>query len=477
MNLTPIFLSVLCIASAVAQTPSPTAKVQDLVKMHCAACHGENLDGGLGGSLIDGVWKRATGDQEIAAIIEHGISEVGMQSFREVLTPEQIRALVIYIRERESATRLAGMSSGSPKDGIHLSELASFRIERVATGLNIPWSITFLPDGRFLVAERPGALRFIDADGTVGKPIRGIPRIVHHGQGGLMEVALHPDFAKNGWIYLGYTAPHPNGSPNLVQTRVVRGRIRNNEWVDEETIWEAAPDTYSGAGVHFGIRFVFHEGYLWFGVGDRGQQQAAQDLSKPNGKIFRLYDDGRIPADNPFVKTPGALPEIWSYGHRNPQGLVCDPKTGAIYETEHGPRGGDELNLIEPGKNYGWPIVTFGMNYDGTPITSRTSAPGIQDPLLHWTPSIAACGLAIARGTQFPEWEGDLFAGGLASKQLRRIRLRKGAEPEQEILLRGLGRIRDVRFGPDGALYLVLNEPDLLVRLVPDSDSKSASLK
>lgn len=471
---TPPFLFTLCLSASTcgvlfAQTPAP--KVEDLARMHCAVCHGDNLDGGLGGSLVDGEWKYASTDPEIGRVIAEGIPEMAMQAFQATLTPDQIRSMVIFIRERETAARLA--SSGSPlaDNEKHISARESFRIEKVAEGLSIPWSLAFFPDGAFLVAERPGTLRVVSAQGKVGEPVRGVPESVHHGQGGLMEAALHPDYKSNGWIYLGYTAPHPGGDKKLVQTRVVRGRIKNNEWVDEETIWEAAPDSYSGAGVHFGIRFVFDKGYLFFGIGDRGNPGAAQDLSKPNGKIFRLFDDGRVPPDNPFVNQSGALPEIWSYGHRNPQGLAMDPEDGALYETEHGPRGGDELNRIEPGKNYGWPVVTFGMNYNGTPITAKTSAPGIEDPLLHWTPSIAACGLAIARGTKFPAWEGDLLAGGLASQQLRRITLRDGKAAGQEVVLRGKGRIRDVRFGPDGLLYLVLNGPDEIVRLVPDRDS------
>lgn len=456
-----IFLASLLPAGA-----NPVPKVQDLVSQHCAVCHGPELDGGLGGSLVDGQWMRGANDEDITRVIEEGIPDMGMIPFAAVLTPEQIRALVIYIREKENSAKLA--AEAAPKiGGEHASDLARFRIERLAGGLDIPWAIAFLPEGGYLVTERPGRLRRIEPDGTVGEPVAGLPPILHHGQGGLMEVALHPDYAENGWIYLGFAAPHPEGVEKQCQTKVVRGRIRDGRWVDEETIWSAPVETYSGAGVHFGVRFVFNDGYLWFGIGDRGHGPNAQNLSRPEGKIFRLHDDGRIPEDNPFVKTAGARPDIWSYGHRNPQGLVRDPATGALYETEHGPRGGDELNLILPGKNYGWPEITFGMNYSGTPITAQTAGPQFEPPLLHWTPSIAACGLDIAHGTQFSSWNGDLFAGGLASKQLRRIRLRDGQVEHNEIVLRGIGRIRDVRFGLDGLLYLVLNEPHEIVRLVP----------
>lgn len=466
-----LFPVLLLLLSSVARS-QPVANVQELSKLHCAACHGENLDGGLGGSLVDGVWQRGSSDADLTRVIREGIPEMGMLPYEKILAPEEIRSLVIFIRERENAQLLARQESARPTLGQTVaSEKVRFRPERVAAGLDIPWSLAFLPDGSFLVTERPGTLRIISPAGELGPPISGLPPILHRGQGGLMEVALHPDYAKNGWVYLGFTAPHPDpakAAEGLAQTKVVRGRIRDGRWEDEETIWQAALETYGSAGVHFGIRMVFHDGYLWFTLGDRGQPPQAQNLSRPEGKIFRLHDDGRIPEDNPFRKTPGALPEIWSYGHRNPQGLVRHPKTGELLATEHGPRGGDELNRIQPAVNYGWPEVTYGMNYNGTPITSRTEGAEFTSPVVQWTPSIAACGLAVAHGSRYPAWEGDVFAGGLASQQLRRVRIRGGQVVEDEIVLRGLGRIRDVRFGPDGLLYLVLNEPHEIVRLLPE---------
>jgi glucose/arabinose dehydrogenase len=248
--------------------------------------------------------------------------------------------------------------------------------------------------------------------------------------------------------------------------KIVRGRIRDHSWADEQVVFQASPDFYTSAGVHFGTRMVFDGGYLYFIVGERGGMLQAQDITRPNGKIYRVFPDGGIPEDNPFAADKKAIPGIWSYGHRNPQGLAIDPRDHAIYATEHGPRGGDEFNLIRKGANYGWPVISHGMNYDGTPLTGFTEKEGMEQPLLHWTPSIAACGLACYTGDKFPNWKYDFFAGGLRG-ELHRIRVKNGKVEGDEILLSGLGRIRDVRTGPDGFLYIVLNQPDRIVRLVP----------
>ncbi|MGA0369529.1 MAG: PQQ-dependent sugar dehydrogenase, partial [Kiritimatiellia bacterium] len=259
------------------------------------------------------------------------------------------------------------------------------------------------------------------------------------------------------------------GEENQALTTVVRGRVRENRWVDQEVIFRADEKFRSAAGVHFGTRIAFHQGYLFFSIGDRGAQQLAQDPGRPNGKIFRLHDDGRIPADNPSMGK-NALPGIWSTGHRNPQALTFRPGTDELWSTEHGPRGGDELNRILPGRNYGWPTVTHGMNYNGTPITEHTSLPGLEDPVWYWTPSIATCGMAFADVAVYPGWEGDLILGGLRAEVLERLRLKYGKVEEREIILKDQGRVRDVKTGPDGLLYVILEaNGSRLVRLVPAS--------
>ena len=444
------------------------SKVEDIYRENCATCHGAALNEGIGGSLADGVWKYGASDREIAAAISDGIADAGMPSFKEALSAEEIRSLVIFIRENENAAR----QSGAPKPKVLPGEPVqtkhgSYIVESVVTsGLETPWALAFLPDGRKLVTEKPGRLRILDENWKLEpEPVAGTPAVVVSSQGGLLDVAPAPDFETSGWIYLSYSAPAP-GDAKSSMTKISRGRIADNKWIDEETIFEADPAFYTSSGVHFGSRIIFDRGFVYFSIGERGDQKKAQDLALPNGKIFRVLPDGKIPADNPFADRKDALAAVWSYGHRNPQGLVVDPRDHAIYETEHGPRGGDEFNRIRKGANYGWPLVGFGMNYNGTPISALTEKEGIEPPLHHWTPSIGTCGLAFYDGDKFPAWKGDFFAGGLRGS-LHRLRVVDGKVTENEVVLEGLGRVRDVRSGPDGFLYVVLNKPDMIVRLVP----------
>jgi len=337
-----------------------------------------------------------------------------------------------------------------------------------------PWAVEFLPDGRLIYTEIAGALRVYDPASDRTTTISGTPEVWVHGQGGLLDVGLAPDHAETGWIYLAFAEPLGRvGGRAAGLTAVVRGRIAGDRWVDQQDIWRPQADWARSAGVHFGTRLAFRDGYLFFSIGDRGRGDLAQDLGHPAGSVHRLHLDGRVPRDNPFVGQAGALDTIWSYGHRNPQGLVFRPGMDELWSAEHGPRGGDEVNLVLRGRNYGWPRVTFGMNYDGTPITAETSGLGLEPPVLHWTPSIAVCGIDFYTGAAFPAWQGDLFAGGLASEQLHRLRIRDGKVVTDEIVLRGIGRIRDVREGPDGFLYLVINgdrgasSPNRIVRLIP----------
>lgn len=447
---------------------NPPIKVEELFRKHCASCHGEDLRSGMGGSLVDGVWKNGGSDEEIRRSIVKGNPRMGMPGFGHALSDQEIRALIIYIREKEKAERYSKRSfPAADPDKVTHTDKASYRTEIVASGLHIPWSIAFLPDGRKLITERPGTLKVLDKEGNL-TTVQGTPKVVHHGQGGLMDVAVHPDYEKNGWIYLVFSDgwKGSNGKP-VAMTSLVRGKIRDGQWVDEQWLYRADNQFYTNAGVHFGSRIVFRDGYVFFIVGERGSLMRAQDLKVPYGKIYRLHDDGRVPEDNPFVGQPGVDWGTWTWGHRNPQGLAFDERNGDLYSTEHGPRGGDEFNLIQKGENYGWPIVTHGMNYDGTPITEHTEMEGIMSPVLHWTPSIAACGLAQYVGDAFPEWKDDFFAGGLASQELRRLRVKDRKVVEEEVILKGLGRVRDVKCGPDGYLYLVINDPDQVVRLVP----------
>lgn len=466
-------LSVLLFSTARAQTDGLPRDAAKLYAQFCASCHGAKLDGGLGGSLVDGVWKHGDGgDAHLSRVIGEGLPQLGMPGFGQVLDGPRLRGLVVYLQEQATRAGEKKIDYAKPDatNEVVRSRAANFRVETVVTGLGVPWSVAFLPDGEMLVAEREGRLRRVVGGKLESEPVAGTPKVWAQGQGGLLVVQAHPNHAEagNGWIYLAYSDPGDGGT---AMTAVVRGRIRDSRWEDEETIYRAPGELYRRGGVHFGTRLVFDGGYLFFGIGERGAQEQAQDLSRPNGKVHRVHDDGRVPEDNPFVNTPGALPTIWSYGHRNPQGMAARPGTSGrslqIWETEHGPRGGDELNLIRRGANFGWPLITYGMNYNGTPITAETAREGLEQPVVHWTPSIAVCGLDFYSGDRFPGWRGDLLAGSLAQQELRRIVLDGDRVTEQEVLFRGIGRVRAVQTGPDGFVYVCLEDPGRVVRLVP----------
>ena len=350
-----------------------------------------------------------------------------------------------------------------------------FRVVTVADSLVNPWSIAFLPGGDMLVTERPGRLRIVRNGKLLATPVAGVPEVFTRGQGGLLEVLPHPNFATNRLLYLSYAKPL--GDSTAATTAVIRGRFENDRLTNIEQIFEAQT---RGAPGHFGSRLAFdREGYLFITVGDRIvppsgdlERHPAQDLSNHHGTIIRIHDDGRVPADNPFVGRQGARPEIWSYGHRNPQALAIHPQTGDVWATEHGPQGGDELNLIRKGLNYGWPVIGFGVNYrTGAAIHSGTMREGMEQPAHVWVPSIGVSGMQIYTGDMFPEWKGSVLVGGLVGEQLVRLTLDGQRAELAEVLLRRTGRIRDVRQGPDGFIYLAIDNrqggPTPIVRLEP----------
>jgi glucose/arabinose dehydrogenase len=368
----------------------------------------------------------------------------------------------------KSALCLLLLAAAACADGTVDSRAHRFRSETVVDGLDHPWAVAKLPDGRFLVTERGGRLLLVDGPGAAPRPVAGVPEVYAQGQGGLLDAVLHPDYDTNGWIYLALAKPVGDGA----HTAVVRGRLEGDRLTDLETVFDPPADQAAPGGVHFGCRLAFDgRGHLFFSIGDRGgpttPENPAQDLSRVAGKIHRLRDDGGLPAGNPFADTPGAAPSVWASGSRNAQGLVYDSTTGRLWATEHGPRGGDELNIIRPGANYGWPLASHGINYSGTTITGHKSLPGMEDPVVVWTPVIAASGLALYRGDKFPRWRGHLFAGGLAGQRLVRLELDGPAVVSQEVLLQDSGRIRDVRSFDDGFLYVVYDQPGRVVRLVP----------
>ncbi len=456
--------------SAQAQNNSGKGEIRKLYEENCAGCHGADLAGGSGSSLIDDEWTHGSSDEAIANAIRVGIPDMGMPGWEGVLDEKQIRAMVIFMHEVKNNSRQEALAQGLAGDVVTAAG-HRYTLETLGQGEGMLWSIAFLPDGSMLVTQREGVLwHFKDGERT---EIDGIPDVWQHGQGGLLEVAPHPDVADNGWIYLSFS-DHTGAEENdkdAGMTKVVRGKIVDGQWTDEETLFQLDEEHHTSSGAHYGSRFVFDDGYLFFSIGDRGRMERSQDLGRPNGKIYRIHDDGRVPEDNPFVNTHGALPEIWSYGHRNPQGMDMDPATGLLWESEHGPRGGDEINLVEKGKNYGWPVITYGMNYNGTPITEETHREGMEQPKLHWTPSIAVAGIDFYEGDAFPGWTGKLLAGGMASEELHLLTVQDGQVTADEVILKNRGRIRDVASGPDGFIYLLLNSGSprkgKIVRMVP----------
>ncbi|MCP3869766.1 MAG: PQQ-dependent sugar dehydrogenase [Gammaproteobacteria bacterium] len=340
-----------------------------------------------------------------------------------------------------------------------------FRVVTVAGGLEYPWGHAFLPDGRILVTERSGRLRIVEKGVLNPEPIDGLPRVTVSGQGGLLDITLHPDYPKNGWIYFSYVGSGPGGKG----TEVARARLTGNELSDLEILFRMEHKTHTSR--HFGSRLVFDkQGYLYVSLGDRGDRSRAQRLDDHAGALIRLHDDGRIPEDNPFLFHKGAKPEIFSYGHRNIQGMALHPETGDVWTHEHGPQGGDEINIARPGVNYGWPVITYGANYGfGTSIGEGTQKTGMEQPLYYWVPSIAPSGMAFYTGDRFPQWRDSLFVGSLKFDLLVRLTLKGNiVMGEERLLADRLGRIRDVSAGPDGYIYLLIDSSDgSLVRLEP----------
>ncbi len=346
------------------------------------------------------------------------------------------------------------------------SEKHAFRVVTLLQGLEYPWSVAFLPDGRMLVTERAGRLRLVGQDWRLDpKPIAGLPDVVATGQGGLFDVVLHPEHAQNGWIYWAYNAPGAGGWG----TALARGKLQGSRMTEVQVLFSMQPKTRSSQ--HFGGRIVFDKaGMLYLTLGDRGDKERAQKLDDHAGSVIRLHDDGRVPVDNPFAKRVEALPEKWTLGNRNMQGATLHPKTGELWTHEHGPQGGDEVNVMRSGLNYGWPVITYGVNYGfGTRIGEGQTKPGMVQPLYLWVPSIAPSGMAFVSGSKFPQWTGDLLVGALRDQMLVRLELDGEKVVREERLLQGLvGRIRDVRMGPDGLVYLLTDDAQgALLRLEP----------
>jgi glucose/arabinose dehydrogenase len=367
-------------------------------------------------------------------------------SLRTLLRVVVVAGLVAPVPVLQAQAQAPRSPTPAPANGV-------VRTDPIAKGLEHPWGLAFLPDGRMLVTERPGRVRLVDRDGRLSEPLGGVPQVVARGQGGLLDVALDPRFGENRVVYLSYSEPGASGTAG---TAVARGRLAEGRLEDVRVIYQQQPKVQGPN--HFGSRLVFaRDGTLFVTQGDRfAHRDGAQDLSVGFGKIVRINPDGSVPADNPFVGRADARPETWSYGHRNVQSAALDPATGQLWTVEHGARGGDELNHPEAGKNYGWPVITYGVDYSGAKIGEGTAKPGMEQPVYFWDPVIAPSGMTFYTGDAYPDWKGSIFIGSLKPGLLVRLTVEAGRVTREERYLGDLGeRIRDVRQGPDGLLYLL----------------------
>ena len=484
--LTTLVLALAAAAPAAAQT-----QAQALYQRNCAACHGAERQGtGLGPPLSTRTYRYGGGRGDLARIIRNGIASQGMPAFGGTLSAEEIDALAAFLPAREGEPepdpeQVQAQAEATPRrfdavPGVVDTLDYAVRAELFADGLETVWAIAFVDAHTALVSERPGRLRVIRNGVLQPQPVTGTPQVhvsTHiWNQGGLLDIVLDPAHSQNGWIYLAYShrldRTGPEGKP-LAMTRIVRGRIRGNAWVDQQLLFEADPSAYGEPFWHYGGRMVFDgEGRLYFSVGDRGVQELAREPGRPTGKIHRIMADGSIPADKPFRGRADALASVYSLGHRNPQGIAVDPASGRIWATEHGPRGGDELNIIERGADYGWPVVSHGINYDGTVLTPDTRAAGVQQPVHYWRPSIGVSGLTFYRGDEFPLWRGKLLVTGLAPRELRLLTLDGDRVQHEEIVFTAQGRPYEPVIGPDGAIYLVTDSPGQILRLTAQQERR-----
>jgi glucose/arabinose dehydrogenase len=394
-----------------------------------------------------------------------GGSDAAMPAFGTAFSEKEIRELVQYIRYGIENVGRYDFPEKAKVTGTFEGEDFSFTLETVVEGMESPWGMAFLPNGDMLVTDKSGELwRVRNGERT---RISGVPDVLYRGQGGLLDIELHPDFSENGWLYLSYSIFKSEGRETISSTAVSRFRLQHDELMEEQLIFEALP--YSDTRHHYGSRLEFDSGeYLYITVGDRGSREVnPQNLSLYPGKVHRIHDDGRIPEDHPFVDQPDAVKSIYSYGHRNPQGMVKHPETGDMWSHEHGPKGGDEINIIRPGINYGWPVISYGINYNGTIFTELTAKEGMEQPLHYWVPSIAPCGMVFVEGDHYPGWEGHLLVGSLKYEYLNLCKIEGRRVVSEEMLLKNIGRLRNVKQAPNGYIYVAVEEPGRIYRIIP----------
>jgi aldose sugar dehydrogenase len=460
-----LFIASLFILGFVARHSSETQtgrekKAKKIYAQYCSGCHGEHIE-----AFVDRKWKYGTSMDSIIKSIAVGSPDFGMPSYKDALRKKEIADIAQLMKDYLKNIDLY-RATQKPTSNVFAAAGITITLDTIATGMISPWGFAQLPDGNYLASDRHGTLYRIGQhqQKTV---IKTNLDIMAEGQGGLLDIELHPGYAGNGWVYLSYAKFKEVGKNKLSTTALVRGKITNNEFTDVQEIFEALP--YAQTRHHYGSKIIFDDkGFLYFSVGERGKEKEFPQYTKnDNGKIHRLNDDGSIPKDNPFVNDPESRGSIFSYGHRNPQGLIFNSSTGEIWETEHGPRGGDELNIIRKGYNYGWPVITYGINYDGKPISNISAKAGMEQPEIYWTPSIAPCGMTMVTGDKYPGWKGDIMVGSLRYMYVDRCVMKNNKVVKHERLLTNIGRVRNVEMGNDGYLYVAVEKPGMIFRLMP----------
>ena len=428
-------------------------------RQYCAGCHGNDMK-----TFVNHEWKFGKTRSAVFKAIKYGYPVTGMPAYDVTFSDKETYNLTDYLLKGIAVTAAAPVEA-TKGPGVFQTDLLKIKIDTVARAGKIPWCVGFLPGGDLLVTERGGDLYRIGMDRKLQK-ISGVPQVMAKGQGGLFDILPHPDFSSNQLVYISYSKGE-SGNTGKSTTAVMRAKLEGTALSEQRDIFVARP--YRNTEHHYGGRMLFDKnGYLFVSVGERGNEnKSSQSISNDLGKIHRIKEDGSIPEDNPFVSTKDASPSIFSYGHRNPQGLSVHPVTGAVWENEHGPMGGDEINLIVAGKNYGWPEITYGINYNGTPVTDKTSLPGMEQPLHFWVPSIAPSGLAFVQGDKYKGWEGNVLSGSLKFRWLSRCKTDSNIVSAEESMLKEIGRMRDVRVSPDGYIYVTVEDPGYVLKLLP----------
>ncbi len=440
-----------------------------IFKTYCAGCHGAQLQGNTAAKLIKTDWKYGRGRDAIFRNIKFGIPSTEMIRWGGALTDQDITAVVDYIISAQEVPP----NAVRPIPEKLITKDYVLKVEKlVTTNLHTPWGIEFVDTHRALITERTGAIRWM-IDGKLDPhPIVGLPKTyAQNATGGYMDIALDPAYSKNGWVYFAFshTRGDPSGKDVEGMTKVVRGKITGHKWTNEQTLFEVPDSLKISGGNRWGGRLMFDKkGFLYFSIGDMARANDSQNPGKPSGKVFRIYADGSIPNDNPYIGKKGAIPAIFSIGNRNVQGIAQHPVTGEIWATEHGPMGGDEVNILKNGANYGWPVITYGVDYDGSVVSKETKKEGMEQPVFQWTPSIAVCPAEFITSDLFPRWKNNLLVGALAFEEIRRLVIVDNKVTDQELILKGVGRVRDLKVGPDGALYVLLNDPDMILRITPE---------